>query len=254
MGDYWPLSGIQSDEHFFSRVAALTVRLTDEKGVGEVCSMLAEAGRLFGAEAAAFATFVKDDEAFDSYRAVLACDPTWCLEYEARAGYMDDPWLEHSRHSSEARLTQQIPGRTSRQREVIELARRYGFVSGIVVPVHAPRGLTRLGALCIGSSRENHFDEQSLPAAAYAAIGLAARLHAWQVAQLRADLVANVHITPDDVVLLGFEREGRGSKEIAKILGTSSLSVDSRWQRLNAKLGVSSRSKAARLAAEYGVI
>lgn len=254
MDGYLPLSGILTSEHFFGAVAALSVRLSDDMEVAEVCSLLAEASRTFGADAAAFATFVRDDEAFDSYRAVLACDPIWCLEYETRAGYMDDPWLEHARHSSEARLTQQLPGKTARQREVVELARRYGFVSGIVVPVHAPQGLTRLGALCMGSTRPLHFDAESLPGAAYAASGLAARLHAWQVAQLRADLIVDARITPDDVVLLGLEREGKGSKEVAKILGTSSLSVDSRWQRLNAKLGVSSRAKAARLAAEYGVI
>lgn len=254
MAGYSSLTRILAEPGFFEGIARLAVRLTNELDIGEVCTRLSDAANLYGAEAAAFATFVKEDESFDSYRAVLACDPTWCLEYEQRAGYMDDPWLEHSRHSSEPKLTQDIRARTQRQQEIIDLAASFGFRSGIVVPVHAPSGLTRIGALCIGSSHAEHFDAATLTAAAYAASGLATRLHGWQAAQLRSELLAGCKLSPEDLRLLGFEREGRGSKEIAKLLGTSSLSIDSRWQRLNAKLGVSSRAMAARIAAEFGLI
>lgn len=242
------------DGEFFRRLADLALRVTEKLDSGEVAALLAEAGQSCGADAAAFASFVRDDEACESYRFILACDPTWCLEYESRACYMHDPWLEYTRHHAEAALTRHIPARTAQEAEVVALAQRFGFASAIVVPAQAPRGLTRLGALCLGSSDPGHFDEDALAAISVAVSGLVIRLHAWQIARLRDELLARARLSDRDLALLAQERMGRSSKEIAKMLNSTAHSVDSRWQRLNAKLGVSSRSTAAQLAAEYGLI
>ena len=242
------------DGDFFKRIADLAMRVTREMSSGEVTSILAEVSALCGADAAAFASFVKDDEAYESYRFILACDPTWCLEYESRACYMNDPWLEYTRHHSEAALAAQIPSRTGQEIQVVALARRFGFESAIVIPTQAPQGLTRLGALCLGSSQVGYFDETTLAAVSVAVTGLSSRLHTWQIAALRDELLTRTRLSQDDLELLAQQRKGRSSKEIASLTNTTPQSVDSRWQRLNAKRGVSSRATAAQLAAEYGVI
>jgi len=248
------LTAITKDGEFFQRIADLAMRVTSELDSGEVSAVLAEACDLCGADAAAFASFVKDDEAYESYRFILACDPTWCLEYESNACYMHDPWLEYTRHHSEATLATRIPARTAQQVEVVALARRFGFASAIVVPAQSPQGLTRLGALCLGSAQPEYFDEQTLAAVSVAVTGLVVRLQAWQIATLRDELLTRTRLSDDDLALLAQQREGRSSKEIASMTNTTSQGVDSRWQRLNAKLGVSSRTTAAQLAAEYGLI
>ena len=54
--------------------------------------------------------------------------------------------------------------------------------------------------------------------------------------------------------MLAQERLGRGTKAICSALQMSPTAVNSRFQRLNAKLGVPNRKAAAQLAAEYGLI
>jgi hypothetical protein len=248
------LAEITGDAEFFGRVAALAVRVPACADGSDVSMLLEQACGLFGADAAAFASFMKDDEAYESYRFILACDPTWCLEYEGNACYMHDPWLEYTRHHSEPMLADRIAARSGPEREVVALAQRFGFASAVVVPEHAPQGLTRLGALVIGSASPGYFVEATLPAVAFAATGLAQQLHAWQIAKLRDEVRDRVRLGDEDMVLLACERDGLGSKEVARLTNSTSQAIDSRWQRLNARLGVSSRAAAARLAAEYGLI
>lgn len=54
--------------------------------------------------------------------------------------------------------------------------------------------------------------------------------------------------------LLQWEWQGLNSKQIGNLLGMGPAYVDSRFQRLNLKLGVPNRRAAAKLAAEYGLI
>lgn len=235
-------------------VARLALRLTSERDAAEVTAILDEVCTAIGADAAAFATFVRDDESYESYRFILACDPAWCLQYEIGACYMHDPWLAYVRRSAEPTLAKHIPVCTGAERTVVKLAEDFGFRSALVVPAQAPQGLTRLGALCLGSATNHFFETDELPAVSFAATGLAAQLHEWQIKQLRMELLARVDVTEAELELLRHEREGRKSKQVAQLIGCSWQSVDSRWQRLNAKFNVTSRVAAARIAAEYGLI
>lgn len=248
------LTEITKDTEFFGRVAGLAMRVTGDLDGSEVSAVLAEMNSCCGTDAAAFASFIKDDETYESYRFILACDPTWCLEYEGTASYMNDPWLEYTRHHSEPILTERVVARTGREKEVVALAKRFGFTSAVVVPTHSPQGLTRLGALCLGSEEPDYFDDRTLAAVSFAATGLAARLHTWQIEKLREELLARVQFSEFELSLLSHERKGLRSKEVAVLTRSTWELVDMRWQRLNAKLGVSSRAAAARIAAEYGLV
>ena len=248
------LATITSQPEFFSDMAALSMAIAENTDADEVSELLMRATQRMGAEQAAFASFRKDEEAHDSYRFVMACDPAWCLEYEQSACYLDDPWLEYTRSHADPVLAAQIQPRTKRAQEVVDLSRRYGFASAIIVPAQPPLGLTHLGALCVGSPREGYFSAEALAAVAVAAYPLAQRLQAWQISELRRELLRGVNFSEDDLMLLRHQRDGMGSKEIARATGWSPISVDSKWQRLNAKLGVTSRAVAARMAAEYGLI
>lgn len=248
------LSEITKRPEFFADCAKVSLRVSKSADASEVAALLAEAASLLGADSAAFASFIKDDETYESYRFIVACDATWCLEYESGACYMSDPWLDYARRNAEPVLAELVVARTEQERKVVDLARRFGFASAVIVPAQAPFGLTRLGALCLGSETPGYFNDDGLSAVSFAAMALAMRLHEWQIAQLRQELVARSRLSEDDLVLLRHQWQGHGSKQIAQALNASSMSVDSRWQRLNAKLGVSSRIAAAHLAAEYGLI
>lgn len=248
------LAELASERGYFGRVAEVALRIPRATDGAEAASLLRQAAQALGGNVAAFASIMKDDESCESYRFVLACDPTWCLEYEGLACYMHDPWIEYVKHHTQPAVASQIQARTPREQAVADLATRFGFRSAIVVPSPAPRGLTRVGALCIGSDTEHWFSGPGLDAALLAARSVAMPLHDWLVARLREELIGQASLTAEDLVLLEHERQGHKSKHVAQALQVSSLAVDSRWQRLNAKLGVTSRARAAHLAAEFGLI
>ena len=91
-----------------------------------------------------------DDETYESYRFILACDAAWCLAYENDACFMHDPWIEYAKQRSEPTLARNVLPRTHREKEVVELARQYGFQSAVIVPVQSPRGLSRLACAVPG--------------------------------------------------------------------------------------------------------
>ena len=74
------------------------------------------------------------------------------------------------------------------------------------------------------------------------------------MARIRRELLVRARITPSDLELLRHEYHGHSSKHIAAVLQVSPSSINSRFQRMNTKLGVPNRRTAARLAAECGLL
>ena len=83
---------------------------------------------------------------------------------------------------------------------------------------------------------------------------LACELHEWWLARLRNELMARARITEGDLELLRHQCLGHSSKRIAAELRVSRSSINSRFQRMNSRLGVTNRRMAARLAVECGLI
>ena len=61
-------------------------------------------------------------------------------------------------------------------------------------------------------------------------------------------------LSDEDLALLVHERMGHSTAFIANALDMSPSAVNSRFQRMNARLGVPNRKAAAQLAAEYGLL
>ncbi len=220
----------------------------------QAVDLLHRAALRMGAERAIFASFIRDDESCRSYRLLLACDPAWLTEYERQGRYDDDPWLAYAQRYSVPVRSSQIPVRTGGERAAVDLAARFGFASAVIVPTPSSAGLTRTGVLCLGSSRPGYFDDEGFVTLRVVARGVAMELHEWWIDRIRDELITGASLTPDDLLLLTHERMGHTTKAIARALDWSTSSVDSRFHRMNARLGVSSRKAAARLAAEYGLI
>jgi DNA-binding CsgD family transcriptional regulator len=178
----------------------------------------------------------------------------WCHEYEKHAWYANDPWLGYALNHSEPLLGSEVPIGTKQQRAVVELAARFGFKSSVIVPAPSSGGLTRVGVLCLGSETPGYFEAEGFLAVKIASRSLAMELHEWWIGQIKRQLIANAGITEEDLVLLRHERLGHSTKAIAAELDASLSSIDSRFKRLNQKLGVPNRKAAATLAAEYGLI
>jgi DNA-binding CsgD family transcriptional regulator len=229
----------------------LLARAADE---AQAVAILAAACSQMGADAAAFVSFVRDDPSHESFRFLLACDPVWCVEYERCAWYTEDPWLQYSLNHTEPARGEDIQPATAQQREVVELAAQFGFRSALIVPAPSSGALTRIGVLCLGSSVPAFFADDGYLALKVLARSLAMELHEWWIARIKDELLASARLTGEDLVLLMHERLGHSTKFIAARLDMSPNAINSRFQRMNAKLGVPNRKSAAQLAAEYGVI
>lgn len=249
-----PLAELALEPAYSDNVLAtirLLARAVDES---EAVDVLAVASRQMGTDAAAFVSFVRDDPSHESFRFLLACDPVWCLEYERRAWYTDDPWLQYSLNHTEPARAEDIPPGTGQQRAVVELAAQFGFRSALIVPAPSSGALTRIGVLCLGSSAPAFFSEAGYLSLRVLARSLAMELHEWWIARIKSELLASARLTDEDLTLLMHERLGHSTKFIAAKLDISPNAINSRFQRMNAKLGVPNRKSAAQLAAEYGVI
>jgi DNA-binding CsgD family transcriptional regulator len=108
--------------------------------------------------------------------------------------------------------------------------------------------------LCLGSNSPGFFETPGFGAVTVVARPLAAALLEGSIRSTRDELVHAWRIKPKELALLDLQRRGMSTKQIAATLGVSPHSVNSYFQRVNAKLGVLNRKEAAHLAAEYGLI
>jgi DNA-binding NarL/FixJ family response regulator len=83
---------------------------------------------------------------------------------------------------------------------------------------------------------------------------LATELNRWLLRNLASELMAKSGITADEIALLRHEEAGHTSKMIGAELNLDAKTVDSRFQRLSAKLDAPDRRTAARIARLYGVL
>ena len=248
------LADITRQPDYFARVNEVVQRVPDALDEAEAVTLLHDATHRMGAEVSAFGSFVRDDLSHESYRFLLACDPVWCFEYERRAWYANDPWLSYALTHTEPVRASEIPIASKQQSAAVDLAIEFGFRSAAIVPAPSSGGLSRVGVLVLGSSKADFFEGDGFIGLKLVARSLAMELHEWWIGQIKRELIANARITPEDILFLRHERMGHSTKQIATALDTSAASVDSRFQRINAKLGVPNRKAAANLAAEYGLI
>lgn len=248
------LRDLTSAPGYADAVTAIVERIAAAADPSQAVLLLQQASRRMGADAAVFVSFIADDGSHASYRFLLACDPTWCFEYQRQLSLADDPWLAYASHHSEPSCASAIRARAGAQPDTRLLADRFGFRSAVIVPAPSGVGLSRVGMLCLGSTTPGFFETEGFITLRTLARGLAMELHEWWIAKLRRDVIEDAGLTEGELKLLQWEWQGLNSKQIGALLGMGPAGVDSRFQRLNLKLGVPNRRAAAKLAAEYGLI
>jgi DNA-binding CsgD family transcriptional regulator len=247
------LGDIVSAPDFASGVLDVAARVAGAASPTEALELLDAAKAAMGVEQAVFVSYLRGDDAHENYRFMLAADPRWCLEYQASAWYASDPWLLYCSLHSEVTFASRIPALTPRQQKVQALAEKFGMVSVCIAPAASPTG-ARVGMLAMGSSRANFFEKNAPGVFKVLARSLVMEFHEWWSRHERKEMISTLGITDTDLHLLRLELKGSGTKRIAKELNLSIASVNSRWQRLNAKLGSPHRKFSTRLAARYGLI
>ena len=229
-------------------------RISKAQDQADACSALGEVAAMLGCESAAFATFLQDDPWSQSYRFLLACHPAWCAEYQALSWFADDPWLAYARTHVLPARDDEIKVTTPKQREIVEMAKRFNVNSAFIVPAASPGAVSRLGVLMLGSSKVGYFHTEKGQKFKMVARSLSLELHDWYTGMLQRELLGSSKLSDVDLDLLRHERAGMQSKDIERLMGVSASAIDSRFQRILSRLKVPSRRAASTLAAEYGLI
>lgn len=220
----------------------------------EMLEFLRAAKDVLGAEQAVFSSFIRNDDSHESFEFLVAAHPAWCVAYKQKGWYAKDAWLLYALTGTEPVCDTAIPLRTTSQREARALASELGIASAYIVPAPSSSGTSRLGVLVLGSSIPGYFESAAATRIKALAQGLAMGIHAWWVKKVRREIISRHRLTNEDLLLIRLEREGKSTKEISAVMDISVASVDSRFQRLNAKFNQPNRRATAQMAAEYGLL
>ncbi len=248
------LGALAGDPGYAARVLAVMSQVRDAADTGAAVRLLKDAASRLGVDGAMFTSFVRDDATLASYRFLLACDPVWGLQYAKNNWCLDDPWLRYALYNTEPVVAESLPPADKRAQWVSEAAAHFGFASTLVVPAPTAAAQSRVGVLCLGSSRLGFFAGGGGGALRCLARSLAMELGDWMHRQIRVELMTRARITDDDLMLLRHEQQGHSSKAIAAELNLEPKTIDCRFHRLSLKLGTANRRAAVRLAEIYGLI
>lgn len=249
-----PLAQRVATADYTERVACIAEHIAEARDQPTVHALLTEGVHALGAEHAVFVSFIRDNADLSACRFMLVCEPDWCQRYLEAGCFAHDPWLAYAAHHSEPIPASSLPVLDVEGQRVIALAQQNGFASAALIPAHSGAGHSRISLLCLGSTQPGYFEGEGFGRLRLGARLIAAELHDWWLARIRRELIVKARITPADLELLRHEQQGHSSKRIAAELHVSKSSINSRFQRMNMKLGVPNRRLAAKLAVECGLL
>lgn len=220
----------------------------------QVLDTLAEITQSMGLSASLYSVEIPepDDEPFSF--SLFACHPALAHQQQRLGALHDHPWFRFARTHSSPGTDHTVPATQEADLHALALARRYGFTSCLIVPTSGGADLRRTELLCLGSPRPAAFEGEDARLVRTLARSLAAELHDWVTRHLSERLKEDAQLRASDIELLRLEWQGLGTKAICSRTGMTPAAVDSRFQRLNARLACASRKDAARKAAEHGLL
>jgi DNA-binding CsgD family transcriptional regulator len=233
---------------------AAAERLGSTSDAASVLGLLKAGADALGAESAVFVSVARDVAVKPATRLMTTCDPVWLQHYLDSGSLVEDPWLLYATHRSEPIVASELDTGSVSATARDVLATHRAFASAVLAPAHSGHDHERVGLLCLGSSQRGYFEADQPMRARIGARLLAAVLNDWWLANTRHELLVTARITPAELDLLRRQLLGHSSKRIAASLNVTQSSINSRFQRMNMKLGVPNRRAAVRLALQCGLL
>jgi hypothetical protein len=230
------------------------VQIHNAADPAQLLDTLVEATTAIGAAASLFSVAIPEpgDEPFTF--SLFACHPAFAHHQQRLGPLLDHPWFRFARTHSSPGTDHTVQAGQAADEEALQLAGRYGFASCLIVPTASGTDLQRVEMLCLGSPHPAAFEGEDARMVRTLARSLAAELHDWVTRHLSARLQEAAQLQSVDIELLRFEWQGLSTKAICARTGMTPAAVDSRFQRLNARLACASRKASARRAAEHGLL
>ncbi|MCW5656755.1 MAG: hypothetical protein KIT60_03555 [Burkholderiaceae bacterium] len=233
-----------------SRAITAIASAYNASGPCDLLASLFQATRAFGVRESAYAHVIPDPEAPPRVMVLLAFDPLRSRMHRHFASPLDHPWLRYARDHVEPVLASTLHNGHRVHEESLQLGLLFDSV--FIIPTHSGGNTGRYGALMLDTATEGYGID--LSACRLMAHSLARELHDWWMRRTRAELQRAARLRSEDVRLLAFERQGLSTKQIARLVDSSITAVDSRFRRINAKIGASNRRHAATRAAIHGLL
>jgi DNA-binding CsgD family transcriptional regulator len=242
------------DAQYPARALEVIMQIHLAKDAPQLLDSLVNATSAIGAAASLYSVAIPEAGSEPSSFSLFACHPGFAQRQQRLGPLLHHPWFRFARTHSTPGTDQGIYIQHASDAEAVELARQYGFASCLIVPTAAGADLARLEMLCLGSDHEAAFEGEDARIVRTLARSLAAELHDWVTRHLSTSLQQVARLHKSDIELLKLERQGLSTKAISARTGMSRAAVDSRFQRLNARLECANRKASARRAAEYGLL
>jgi len=238
------------------RSAALDaiVRVQLAANAPQLLESLLDATAAIGATASIYTVLIPEGGTEPSSFSLFACHPA-LAQHLCHVGVpLDHAWLQPAGMPLRSKSDARSPILGPRDAESLELARRYGFKSCLLVPTPSGADPERVEVLCLGSERRDAFEDGEAHVTRTLARALAGELHDWVNRQLSHSLRRSARIRPLDIQLLRLEWQGLTTKEISLRTGLSTATVDSRFCRISERMQCATRRASARRAAAYGLL
>jgi hypothetical protein len=214
MSEPTTLRDIVASPGYCDRVSYAAERIASALDAAAVQRLLIDGVAVLGAQNAFFVSFERGSTEIATCRFMLACEPEGCRPNLEADKLLQDPWLAYAARHAAPIVASVLPVAARGGHELIAPSHRHGFASTLLVPAHSGPGHSRIGLLALGCPQAGFFEDEGLPRF----------------------------------------RCGHSSKLIARELDVSPCAIDSRFQRINARLGVPTRRAAVRLAVECGLL
>ena len=248
------VGGVLADSSCCVRSLQLAELIFAAPDLPAVHALLGRASTALGAECSVFVSIEGPDKAQSLYQVVLHCDATWSRRWLNEGCIAKDPWLAYALSSAEP-ITVSTAGGTGTHPQIPPtISSNPGFTSAALIPIHSPPEHRRVSLLCLGHSTAAFFEGSAFTRLRVLARSVAMELHDWWARDERRRLRPRKRLSNRDLLLLERLCRGQSSKQMAAELDVSKVSIDSRCQRLIAKLDLPSRRAAARMAVECGLI
>lgn len=248
------IRALATHANYSTQALQAIVRISLADGPAQLLDKLMDATAAIGAAASVYTASIPEDGHEPSCLSLFACHPAFWQEEINRGSMLQHPWFRFASKRSTPGTDHQIPPQHEADVAAMDLARGYGFRSCLVVPTSSGHKLDRMEMLCLGSDKADDFEGAEARIVRALAQSLAAELHDWLTNYLQCQLREDAQLHDKDIALLALEWQGLSTKEISQRTGLSGSSVDSRFQRINARLNCASRKASARRAAAYGLL
>jgi DNA-binding CsgD family transcriptional regulator len=253
-GESRSLAALTRSPEYGARLIEILPAIGDAPTTEVAVDLFGQATTQLGADAGVFLSYLRDDATRASYRSLLACDPLWASEYARRKWHDHDPWLRHATHETEPVRSSELELASAEEEAFAQASADLGFTSAVIAPAPTCAGQSRIGVLCLGSSRAGFFDDEGYGKVRVLARALSMELHRWLLQTIRKELLAKSRLTAADIELLRHQEAGHTSKFIGAALNIEAKTVDCRFQRVSAKLDAPDRRTAVRIARLYGLL